>query len=453
MPANEGSEGRHTFVRGAEGQYSNKNCSPRPVVQPVVQQATNPTQSCYSTSSSSTSSDMIGLTEALRSTDSLSSQGSRALVFCDPVVSLAATPSSSSLSSARTAFISQDHTFRLPLNSSPAPRSSTVLQQNQNAEYGSGTSVERSYNYAPIVIHNNSPDSTSTVTISRHLSPPSSSTGRLRSSPTLSVASPLSTSGSPSVPNNSVSSICTSLPSSSLSSSLSLSFPSVTRSPFLQHNHSPGTTRIVRSTSTASSTLHPSPSPRSASVSLRISEASSNTLDQLATSNNSTPGSSLSERGTRVHNLALTYLTSHDSVPPCLHSPPPSYDQLCNPNALPTYQEATQANRQRGEARSVFTLPSTAEPSHTDPLLQTFLVQESERGLRGGVLASLAAELSDSEGGYSTILDAIPHEHAREPCPAVPVRFQRTCSLKRLRPPKIQPPCLTSVCNKALVRK
>ena len=53
---------------------------------------------------------------------------------------------------------------------------------------------------------------------------------------------------------------------------------------------------------------------------------------------------------------------------------------------------------------------------------QTYVVQESERGLRGGVLASLAAELSDSEGGYSTILDAIPHEHVREPCPPVPVR-------------------------------
>nr|XP_053657110.1 uncharacterized protein LOC128706121 [Cherax quadricarinatus] len=32
-------------------------------------------------------------------------------------------------------------------------------------------------------------------------------------------------------------------------------------------------------------------------------------------------------------------------------------------------------------------------------------------------------------------------------------RFVGSCSLRRLRPPKVQPPCLTSVCNKALVRK
>lgn len=58
--------------------------------------------------------------------------------------------------------------------------------------------------------------------------------------------------------------------------------------------------------------------------------------------------------------------------------------------------------------------------------LMAYNLQDGERGLgaglRGGMLASLAAELSDSEGGYSTILDAIPHEHQRDPCASVPVR-------------------------------
>ncbi|XP_066942516.1 uncharacterized protein [Macrobrachium rosenbergii] len=446
MPADDGQGVGHGTLCGAEAQYCGKT-PPRPSVYRTI----GAPQPCFSSSAPSMSADMMGLAGSLRPNESLSSPESRTLVFFDPVASVAGTPPSN-LSSTRPGFVPQDHAYRIPPNSSQVSRSSVILQHNYTPEHGI-SAAERSYSFSPMVMRGNSPDSSPAVTFARHPSP-ITSVGRLRSSPTLSVASSISTSVSPSVPTTSiVPSIYTSLPSSSLSSSLSFSFPSVTRTPYVHHSHSPSTTRIVRSTSAASSTLHPSPTSRSASLALRISEASSN-LEHLANSNTGTPGSSLSEREARVHNLALTYLTSHDSVPPCLHSPPPSYDQLCNPNALPTYQEATQSSRQKGEPRTVFTLPSNAEPpGTTDPVLQTYVVQESERGLRGGVLASIAAELSDSEGGYSTILDAIPHEHAREPCPAVPVRFLRTCSLKRLRPPKVQPPCLTSVCNKALVRK
>ncbi|KAF2350216.1 hypothetical protein FHG87_019031, partial [Trinorchestia longiramus] len=48
-------------------------------------------------------------------------------------------------------------------------------------------------------------------------------------------------------------------------------------------------------------------------------------------------------------------------------------------------------------------------------------------------LASLVEDLADSEGGYSTILDAIPREPALDAAPPVPVRFVARCSLERLR--------------------
>ncbi|KAK3855420.1 hypothetical protein Pcinc_038178 [Petrolisthes cinctipes] len=213
------------------------------------------------------------------------------------------------------------------------------------------------------------------------------------------------------------------------------------------------------------------------------SSRSSNNSGQSSSSNSSSSGSE-HNRDLRVPRLTLTRLASpSDLTPPgpCFHSPPPSYDQLCNPNALPTYQEATrgccksnkssrkqhqqqyQEGHHTGEQHqwaTVFTVPSTA---HLDPAAPMALSERSSSaedqrgGGGGGGLSSLAAELSDSEGGYSTILDAIPHEHQRDPrAPPVPVAFIRACPCPQsaLRPPPaVRPPCLTSVCNKALVRK
>ncbi|XP_076064856.1 uncharacterized protein LOC143038942 [Oratosquilla oratoria] len=226
---------------------------------------------------------------------------------------------------------------------------------------------------------------------------------------------------------------------------------------------SPGTVRIVRSSSSTS------PS------NFRLDSLLSSILPRTSETPGGTPGSVYSSRsegggvsGTvnrpNLFSLALSHLTASDPPPSYLNSPPPSYDQLCNPNALPSYQEATQtgpcskrkaeSTTSTGGGRSVYTLPSDAEAAISEPM-----VQETDR-LRGGgggllpQLAALAGDLSDSEGGYSTILDAIPHEDVRDSYIAqVPVRFLPACSLYRLRPPKWQPPCLASVCNKALVRK
>ncbi|KAG7162542.1 uncharacterized serine-rich protein C215.13-like isoform X2 [Homarus americanus] len=453
MPADEGPGAGVREVRGGEAHFSTKTSS-----RASLASVPTPT-SCYSSSSSSVS-EIVGLGQ-LRSSDSLSSAESHSPAFRDPVASTTGgtCTSSSSTSVVRIELLPQENIHHVSPASSPTSQTSIYIQHSYVPDHSVSTSSDRNYGCSPIAVLQTSPDCTPTVTISRH-GPTTTSVGWLRGSPTPSLASSVSSSvgqssTSPSLGASSlvVSSVCTSLPSSSLMSSLPLSIPPVSLSPYLSHSHSPNTTRIVRTTSAAPSTQQPSPASLRSSPALRITEASS-TLDQLVNSSNRVAGLG-EQRGVRVHNLALTHLASSDAVPPCLPSPPPSYDQLCNPNALPTYQEATQSSssKRRAEQRTVFTLPSNTESTNSDPLLQTYVVQDGERGLRGGVLASLAAELSDSEGGYSTILDAIPHEHPRDPCATVPVRFLHSCSLRRLRPPKVQPPCLTSVCNKALVRK
>ncbi|RXG64902.1 hypothetical protein Avbf_13592 [Armadillidium vulgare] len=82
------------------------------------------------------------------------------------------------------------------------------------------------------------------------------------------------------------------------------------------------------------------------------------------------------EERPRLSQLALAHLTSRDLTSIHFQSPPPSYEKLCNPEALPTYQEAIEGERKGfkrfEDQRTVFTLPSVPDynSSHTDPLLQ-----------------------------------------------------------------------------------
>ncbi|XP_045582815.1 uncharacterized protein [Procambarus clarkii] len=445
MPADEGPGAGVREVRGIEGHYAAKTSS-----RASLASVPTPT-SCFSSSSSSVS-EIVGLGGQLRSNESLSSAESHSTSFRDAVVSSSGeTCASSSVSAVQPELGHVENTQQVS-PASPASQASLLIQ-----EHSVPAISERNNGFSPVSMRRTSPDSTPTVTISRYV-PPTNSVGWPRGSPTPSAASSVSSSVGQSSASPILgamplmaSAVCTSLLSSSPVSSIPLSIPPVSLSPYLSRTRSPNTTRIVRS---SPANQQPSPASRRSSPAFRITDASS-TLDQLVGSSSRPSVGSRGEHGVaRVPNLAIAHLASSDAVPPCIPSPPPTYDQLCNPNALPTYQEATQSSgsKRRGEHRTVFTLPSSADSTATDSL-QTYVVQDGDRGLRGGVLASLAAELSDSEGGYSTILDAIPHEHPRDSCVSVPVRFLGSCSLHRLRPPKVQPPCLTSVCNKALVRK
>ncbi|XP_071531337.1 uncharacterized protein [Panulirus ornatus] len=445
MPADEDPGVLGRGIPPTESHFSIKTSS-----RASLSSAATPTPCYSSSSSSSVSSEIAGLGGQLRSTDSLSSAELHSPTCSDPAAVSAAGATCTSTNALEVRLVPQAGAPHcLPPVASPTIRTTLFPQPSPGSEHSVSSSCDRTYGLSPVSLRRVSPDATPTVTISRHV-PVTTSVGWLRGSPTPSLASSLSSGQSCASPSlcatSVVASVCTSAPSSSLVSTVSLSIPTVSLSPYLSRGHSPTTTRIVRSTSAAAWYQHPSPAPPGA----RIPETTSTPDHLLSSGFRMSGGGSSDQRGPRVHNLALTHLASSDAVPPCLHSPPPSYEQLCNPNALPTYQEATQSSsgKRRGEQRTVFTLPSNTDPITSDPLLQ-----EGDRSLRGGVLASLAAELSDSEGGYSTILDAIPHEHPRDPCATVPVRFLRSCSLRRLRPPKIQPPCLTSVCNKALVRK
>ncbi|XP_050722664.1 uncharacterized protein DDB_G0271670-like [Eriocheir sinensis] len=386
----------------------------------------------YSSSSSSVSSEVTG---QMRSSDSLSSVGSPSPAPCEPADPSQQQPAAIP-ASVRSHF--PPSTAATPAGGRDSPEETptvTISRFVEPAPPPAAASSPASSHVSSLAGQSSSSSSSS----SSNSSFSSSSSCSFSSSSSSSYSSSPQSSSSPPPPldvTTLVASICTSQSPPTVTPSISLAPASLSQ--LLPRGYSPTAARLVRTSPPPTISLTPSPVPR------RFSDVSSGS-EHLA-------GSSRP----RAPSLALTHLSTSDiTVPPCLHSPPPSYDQLCNPNALPTYQEATQSSsdkHRRGAQRTVFTLSSGSDAAAADPL-----VQDGERGLgaglRGGMLASLAAELSDSEGGYSTILDAIPHEHQRDPCATVPIRFLQTCSLRRLRPPKLQPPCLTSVCNKALVRK